>query len=50
MKESEPRLLAQSVFLGVIGALAAQLFMLALRICQHLFLISLAGYIPPGAT
>lgn len=48
VKESEPRLLAQSVFLGVIGALAAQLFMLALRICQHLFLISLAGYIPPG--
>lgn len=48
MKESEPRLLAQSVFLGVIGALAAQLFMWALRICQHFFLIDLAGYTPPG--
>jgi chloride channel protein, CIC family len=48
MKESEPRFLAQSVFLGVVGALAARLFMWALRTCQHVFLILLAGYGPPG--
>jgi CIC family chloride channel protein len=48
MKESEPRLLAQSVFLGVVGALAAQLFMWALRTCQHVFLVLISGYSPPG--
>lgn len=48
IKESEPRLLAESVGLGVVGALAAQLFMLALRICQRFFLIWIAGYHPPG--
>jgi CIC family chloride channel protein len=34
--------------LGVVGALAAQLFMWALRICAHLFLGQFAGYRPPG--
>jgi chloride channel protein, CIC family len=48
MKESEPRLLLSSVGLGVVGALAAQLFMWALRTCQHFFLTMLAGYTPPG--
>jgi chloride channel protein, CIC family len=48
MKESEPRLLLSAVVLGVVGALAAQLFMLALRTCQHFFLTLLAGYTPPG--
>jgi chloride channel protein, CIC family len=48
MKESEPRLLAESVILGVVGALAAQLFMWALRICDRIFLIGIAGYHPPG--
>lgn len=48
MKKSEPRLLAQSVFLGVVGALAARLFIWSLRICQHIFLIWIAGYRPPG--
>lgn len=48
MKESEPRLLFSAVVLGVVGALAAQLFMLALRTCQHFFLTMLAGYTPPG--
>lgn len=48
VKESEPRLLAEAAVLGVVGALAAQLFTWALRICEHLFLTLLAGYHPPG--
>ncbi len=48
VKESDPRLLAESVILGVVGALAAQLFMWALRLCERFFLIWLAGYHPPG--
>ena len=47
-KESESRLLVSAVVLGVFGALAAQLFMWALRTCQHVFLGLLAGYSPPG--
>lgn len=34
--------------LGVVGALAAQLFTWALRICERFFLTWLAGYQPPG--
>ncbi len=48
VKESEPRLLAESVALGVIGGLAAQLFTWALRGCEHIFLAWIAGYTPPG--
>lgn len=48
VKESEPRLLAEAAVLGVVGALAAQIFTWALRICDRLFLASLAGYRPPG--
>ena len=48
VKESEPRLLVEAAGLGVVGALAAQLFAWALRLCQHLFLTWLAGYRPPG--
>ncbi len=48
IKESEPRLLAETVALGVVGALAAQLFTLALRFCEHIFLGWIAGYQPPG--
>ena len=48
VRESDPRLLAESVLLGVVGALAAQVFMWALRLCQHVFLIWMAGYRPPG--
>jgi chloride channel protein, CIC family len=48
VKENEPRLLAESVALGVVGALAAQLFGWALRGCEHLFLAWFAGYHPPG--
>ena len=37
-----------SLLLGVIGGLAAQLFMWMLRLSQHFFLFWLAGYHPPG--
>ena len=49
MREAEPRLLLESAFLGVVGALGAQLFMLLLRGCNYIFLYKLAGYVPPGA-
>lgn len=48
VRENEPRLLAESVFLGIVGALAAQLFSWALRLCSHLFLLRLAGYQAPA--
>ncbi len=48
IREDEPRLLVESVFLGVVGALGAQAFTWLLRICTHFFLQDLAGYIPPG--
>ena len=48
LKESEPRLVAETVVLGAVGALVAQLFTLALRLCTHFFLGWLAGYQPPG--
>ena len=44
----KPRLLFDSVLLGIIGGLGAQLFMWMLRLSQHLFLTWLAGYRPPG--
>ena len=48
MREGKPRLLLESAFLGIVGALGAQLFMLLLRACNYIFLYKLAGYIPPG--
>lgn len=48
VKEGEPRLLAEAVILGVVGALAAQLFTWALGICQRFFLGWIAGYRPPA--
>lgn len=48
VRESEPRLLAESVVLGVVGGLAAQLFMWALHTCEHIFLTWMASYRPPG--
>jgi CIC family chloride channel protein len=48
IKESEPRLLGEALILGVIGALAAQVFTWALRICTHFFLVWMAGYHPPA--
>ena len=48
LRESEPRLIAESVVLGVVGALAAQLFTWTLRLCERFFLSWLAGYSPPS--
>ena len=43
----KPRLLLDSVLLGIIGALTAQLFMWMLRLSQRFFLTWLAGYHSP---
>jgi CIC family chloride channel protein len=48
IKESEPRLLGEALILGVVGALAAQVFTWALRICTDFFLVWMAGYHPPA--
>lgn len=42
------RLLIDSVLLGVVGALSAQLFMILLHGSEYVFSIWLAGYVPPG--
>ena len=42
------RLIADSILLGVVGAVAAQVFTLMLRGANFLFLHMLAGYQPPG--
>ncbi|MEP7344069.1 MAG: chloride channel protein [Gemmatimonadaceae bacterium] len=44
----ERRLLLDTVALGVVGALGAQLFNALLRVSSDLFLGRLAGYHPPG--
>ena len=44
----KPRLLLDSVVLGVIGGLSAQLFIWMLRLSEKIFLVWLAGYHPPG--
>jgi len=44
----KPRLLLDSVILGIVGGLGAQVFMWMLRLAQHIFLVRLAGYLPPG--
>ncbi len=46
--EDKPRLLLDSVILGVIGGLSAQAFMGMLRFFTHLFLQLTAGYAAPG--
>jgi CIC family chloride channel protein len=46
-REGEPRLLLESIVLGVIGALGAQVFLWLLKLCNHLFLWTMAGYRPP---
>jgi CIC family chloride channel protein len=43
-----PRLLLDSVILGIIGGLSAQLFIGMLRLSQNFFLVRIAGYRPPG--
>jgi chloride channel protein, CIC family len=47
--EGEPRLLLEAAVLGVVGALAAQLFMAMLRFCNFLLLYEIAGYRSPGS-
>lgn len=42
------RLLFDSVLLGVVGALSAQLFIFLLKTAQELFLVGMAGYRSPG--
>ena len=44
----KPRLLLDSVVLGIIGGLSAQVFAWMLRLSQRIFLVWLAGYHPPG--
>ena len=44
----KPRLLLDSVVLGIVGGLGAQVFMWMLRLAQSLFLVRLAGYLSPG--
>jgi CIC family chloride channel protein len=45
---SQRRLIFDTLLLGVVGALSAQIFMLMLRGAQYLFLTRLAGYQAPG--
>ena len=48
MKARESRLILDSVILGVVGALCAQLFTLLLHLAERLLLEGLTGYTPPG--
>lgn len=45
---SRRRLILDTIFLGLVGALSAQLFSLMLRVVGDIFLTRLAGYQPPG--
>jgi len=47
-KRREQRLILDAVMLGVVGALAAQLFALLLHLAESLFLQGIGGYTPPG--
>jgi chloride channel protein, CIC family len=44
----KPRLLLDSVVLGIVGGLGAQVFMWMLRLAQNIFLVRFAGYLSPG--
>ncbi|WP_022853569.1 chloride channel protein [Thermodesulfatator atlanticus] len=46
MKREHTRLIIDSLFLGVVGFLAAQVFTFLVDQAQHLFLINLVGYEP----
>ncbi|MBN1564810.1 MAG: chloride channel protein [Anaerolineae bacterium] len=46
--ERQRRLVLDSLWLGLVGAAAAQLFMRLLEISQNIFLKNIAGYQPPG--
>jgi len=44
----QQRLLLDSIILGIVGGLSAQLFTWLLHLSNELFMVKLAGYIPPG--
>jgi len=44
----QQRLLLDSIILGIVGGLSAQLFTWLLHLFNELFMVKLAGYIPPG--
>lgn len=44
----QQRLLFDSLLLGVVGGISAQIFTWMLHISNHFFMEKLAGYIPPG--
>lgn len=46
--KGQQRLILDTILLGVVGALSAQLFMILLHWSEGLFMIWLAGYQPPG--
>lgn len=46
--EGEPRLLLEAAVLGIVGALAARIFMAMLEMCDRVLLYGIAGYMPPG--
>lgn len=46
MRRQQHKLLLDTVLLGVVGALSAQVFVFLLKLCQTLFLKLLAGYQP----
>ena len=46
--QKQQRLLLDSIFLGIVGGLSAQLFTWLLHLFNELFMVKLAGYIPPG--
>lgn len=50
MLKRQHKLLLDTVLLGVVGALSAQVFVFLLKLCQSVFLSWLAGYRPPILT
>jgi chloride channel protein, CIC family len=48
VRAGEPRLLLESLILGVLGALSAQVFTWMLKISQDFFLVRLAHFTPPA--
>ena len=48
LMQKQQRLLIDSVLLGVVGGISAQLFTWLLHLSNEFFMVKLAGYIPPG--
>lgn len=46
----EHRLIIDAVIFGFVGAAAARVFQFLLSLAERLFLVKLAGYVPPGLT